>query len=117
MIGERCPILSLYFVGCSRNQCSPLFNIYKMLLDEFIPYHGVMYPQYTDDSLCLWQIMQCCKSQEAVRIYIGNNRFQLNSGKTEWFWIWFSDLPSLTLGGVALPQRAPMCNPEILLDS
>ena len=58
---------------------------------------------------------------EAVGVWMGNNRIQLNPGKMEWLWVGGSSVPvnltSLVLDGVALPQTDPVRNLGILLGS
>lgn len=106
-----------------------LFNIYMKQLGEIIRHHGMRYHQYADDTQLYISIpgevsdavttLSWCL--EAVRVWMGNNRLQLNPGKTEWLWVNGSSvsgtLSSLELDGIALPQTDPVHNLGVLLDS
>lgn len=104
-------------------------NIYRKLLCELICHHGVRCHQYPEDSqlfisasgklrVCVHILSRCL---EAMRIWIGENRLQLNSGKTKWLGIWglvsSRFILFLLLNGIALSQRDPMYNLVVFLDS
>ena len=106
-----------------------LFNIYMKPLGEIIHHHRMRYHQYADDiqlyitipgkvSDTVTALSQCLG---AVGVWMGNNRFQLNPGKTEWLWIDGSSgsrkLSSLDLDGVALTNSDSVWNFGVLLDS
>uniref|UniRef100_A0A8C6X1D0 Reverse transcriptase domain-containing protein n=1 Tax=Naja naja TaxID=35670 RepID=A0A8C6X1D0_NAJNA len=105
-----------------------LFNIYMKPLGEIIRGFGVRYHQYADDT----QLYISTPNQlsdafpvmsrylEAVRIWMGRNRLQLNPAKTEWLCVpasWLiQSAPSLVLGGEVLPPVDRARNLGVLLD-
>lgn len=58
---------------------------------------------------------------ESVRIWMEINRLQLNLSNAEYLYVWGHPVPgavpSVTLNGVAIPQRELGHNPGILLGS
>lgn len=97
-------------------------------LGEIICHHGERYHQYTDDTQLyisapskLSNSSDVFQYLEAVKIWMGKNRFQMNHGKTERLWILGSSeswsLLSLELDGIALSQIDPVYNLRVLLDS
>uniref|UniRef100_A0A8C6XMC9 Reverse transcriptase domain-containing protein n=1 Tax=Naja naja TaxID=35670 RepID=A0A8C6XMC9_NAJNA len=106
-----------------------LFNIYMKPLGEIIRGFGVRYHQYADDtqlyistpnqiSDALSVISHCL---DAVQIWMGRNKLQLNPAKTEWLCIQASrtsqQIPSLVIGGEVLPLVDRAQNLGVLLDS
>uniref|UniRef100_A0A8C7E7H9 Reverse transcriptase domain-containing protein n=1 Tax=Naja naja TaxID=35670 RepID=A0A8C7E7H9_NAJNA len=106
-----------------------LFNIYMKPLGEIIRGFGVRYHQYADDTQLFIStpnqlsdalaVMSRCL--DAVRIWVGRNRLQLNLAKTEWLCVLASrmiqDVPPLSMGGEVLPPVDRVHNLGVLLDS
>lgn len=69
-----------------------LFNIYMRLLGEIIRHRRVRYYQCTDDTQMYIFVPGKLSTVvavlswflEAVRVWMGNKKVQMNPGKTEW---------------------------------
>lgn len=86
-----------------------LFIIYMSPPAEFIYCHGVRYDQYTDDTqLYVWSLW----SRWGTTAEPWQDRVALLL-EAQWFRI----MPSLVLARIVLPQRDPVHNLEVLLNS
>ncbi|XP_058048302.1 uncharacterized protein LOC131202851 [Ahaetulla prasina] len=106
-----------------------LFNIYMKPLGEIIHGFGVRCHLYTDETQLYIstpnhpseavEVMSRCL--EAVWVWMGKNRLQLNPAKTEWLWMPASRYnqlrPSLTVGGKSLAPTEKVRNLGVLLDA
>lgn len=123
-LGRRGLIFGLYYAGCHRIWCFLLFSLTSAWA-HLSPWSEIPSVHWWYPMIYPWQIEQYCECLfhylEAVRIWMGNYRLQLNPGKTEWLWIWGPTsskiMPFLVLDGVSLPQRDLVYNLEFLLDS